>query len=215
MFPILVMSSNNETIRMARRALLTDAERDAIKNPESRENPYVAVSRVRKKINEELTEDIEILEENHQELLEELRDVVCQETMSERVGGQQGEFTENEPDTRTTAPGSHGREGRDLVERAVEQIAENWDQDKRLESRKAAAEVVLRHAIETDGYVGKEEAVERFRDEYPVSGQEETTWWRKNAREVLSEIGDYSRGYNGYQVHQKDVERFVKEGDNV
>ncbi|WP_135823212.1 hypothetical protein [Halostella litorea] len=68
---------------MARRALLTDGERDALTDPESRDNPYVAVSRVRRKIQEELPEDIEILrqhaDEHGSDLLAELRDVVCEE----------------------------------------------------------------------------------------------------------------------------------------
>lgn len=62
---------------MPRRALLTDGEREALRNPESRENPYVAVSRVRSKIQDELPRDIEVLAEHHPDLLEELREVVC------------------------------------------------------------------------------------------------------------------------------------------
>lgn len=64
---------------MTRRALLTDGERDALIHPEERENPYVTVSRVRKKIQEELPRDVEILQEHHPGLLEELREVVCKD----------------------------------------------------------------------------------------------------------------------------------------
>ena len=63
-----------------RRALLTDRERellgedhDAPKNYE-----YQAVSRVRNKIQEELVEDIEILMRRHPDLVEELKEVVCE-----------------------------------------------------------------------------------------------------------------------------------------
>lgn len=80
------MSSNQHSVRMARRALLTDAEREALQNPDSRDNPYVAVSRVRKKLNEELTEDIHILKEHHEELLAELRDVVCEGSDTDTTG---------------------------------------------------------------------------------------------------------------------------------
>lgn len=62
---------------MARRALLTESEREALQNPDEKENPYVAVSRVRKKIDEELSEDVRVLRENHDQLFAELHDVVC------------------------------------------------------------------------------------------------------------------------------------------
>ncbi|WP_053949313.1 hypothetical protein [Halolamina sediminis] len=38
---------------------------------------YQAISRVRRKIDDELTTDVEVLRENHPELYEELRQVVC------------------------------------------------------------------------------------------------------------------------------------------
>lgn len=60
-----------------RRGLLTDTERELFRDGEKTDRYYQAVSRVRRKIDEELTEDIEILEEHHPDLLEELRDVVC------------------------------------------------------------------------------------------------------------------------------------------
>jgi hypothetical protein len=45
---------------------------------ESEENPrYVAISRVRNKIQDELPEDVELLREHHPELYEELREEVC------------------------------------------------------------------------------------------------------------------------------------------
>ena len=40
---------------------------------------YEAVSRVRGRVNDELTTDIELLEEHHPELLDELREVVCED----------------------------------------------------------------------------------------------------------------------------------------
>ena len=40
---------------------------------------YQAVSRVRRKISEELPEDVALLEEHHPELFEELQEVVCEE----------------------------------------------------------------------------------------------------------------------------------------
>jgi hypothetical protein len=40
---------------------------------------YQAISEIRSRINEELSTDVEVLKENHPELLEELREVVCDE----------------------------------------------------------------------------------------------------------------------------------------
>lgn len=67
--------SNQEMAR--RRAILTDTERELIDGGEKSDRYYQAVSRIRRKINEELTEDVCLLEENHPELLEELEEVVC------------------------------------------------------------------------------------------------------------------------------------------
>lgn len=62
-----------------RRGLLTDRERELMKDPDEDEMDYryQAASRIRTKIEEELAEDVEILEEHHPELLRELQDVVC------------------------------------------------------------------------------------------------------------------------------------------
>jgi hypothetical protein len=61
------------------RALLTDTERDRLSgNSEvEKQRVYEAKSRVKRRITEELPEDIEILSKNHPELFEVLEDVVC------------------------------------------------------------------------------------------------------------------------------------------
>jgi hypothetical protein len=65
---------------MARRALLTDRERELIEREEGSDDDlrYQAASRVRRKIEEELTTDVELLEEHHPQLYEELQEVVCE-----------------------------------------------------------------------------------------------------------------------------------------
>jgi len=60
-----------------RRALLTDTERELLSSGQKTDRYYQAVSRVRKKINEELNQDIEILLENNPELLKDVQDIVC------------------------------------------------------------------------------------------------------------------------------------------
>ena len=61
------------------RALLTETERRQIADKQGRERRYQATSRVRRRIKDELTEDIAVLEEHHPDLLDELREVVCNE----------------------------------------------------------------------------------------------------------------------------------------
>lgn len=78
-----------DTGEMARRrAILTDRERELIASDddEEKEYQYQAASRIRNKIHDELTVDIEILEENHPELLGELREVVCEDRDGEGKG---------------------------------------------------------------------------------------------------------------------------------
>ena len=60
-----------------RRALLTDTERELLRSEEKSDRYYQAVSRVRRKINEELDEDIQILIKNNSDLLEEIQEIVC------------------------------------------------------------------------------------------------------------------------------------------
>jgi len=60
-----------------RRALLTDRERELIADESNDNQRYVAISRVRNKIEDELPEDIELLREHHPKLLAELEAVVC------------------------------------------------------------------------------------------------------------------------------------------
>lgn len=61
------------------RALLTDTDREYITGESGDEKRYQSASRIRRRIREELPRDVEILEENHPELLAELREVVCVE----------------------------------------------------------------------------------------------------------------------------------------
>ena len=65
---------------MARRALLTDRERELIEGGDSVDEDlrYQAISRVRRKIEDELTTDVELLRESHPDLYAELHEVVCE-----------------------------------------------------------------------------------------------------------------------------------------
>ncbi|MCG1007249.1 hypothetical protein LQ367_11655 [Halorubrum lacusprofundi] len=61
------------------RALLTDRERELIEGESESDDDlrYQAISRIRRKIEGEMTTDVEILREHHPDLYEELREVVC------------------------------------------------------------------------------------------------------------------------------------------
>ena len=66
---------------MARtRALLTERDRELLADEQNESRRYQAISEVRSRINEELTKDVQVLEEHHPELLKELRDVVCEDS---------------------------------------------------------------------------------------------------------------------------------------
>lgn len=68
------------------RAIMTDTERERIAGLEDVEEikRYQAISRVRRRIQEELTFDVEILEEHEPELYQELVDAVCPDRSDER-----------------------------------------------------------------------------------------------------------------------------------
>ena len=59
------LTTNRDRNQLARVGEITDSEH------------YQAVSRVRRRIRENMAEDIELLQEHHQGLLKELREIVC------------------------------------------------------------------------------------------------------------------------------------------
>jgi len=63
------------------RALMTETDREHITGDSdpSQDQKDQAVYRVRERIREELTQDIEILRENRPDVLEELREAVCED----------------------------------------------------------------------------------------------------------------------------------------
>jgi predicted CopG family antitoxin len=94
------------------------------------------------------------------------------------------------------------------VRRTVDSVTDSWqDSDERLATRREAARRVLRHAVETGDAVGKSsEIVTETRAELPETGQNEDTWWRKNVRNVLREVGTYHNASHGYRVDEDDLE---------
>jgi len=66
------------------RAIMTETERERIAGREDVEEikRYQAITRVRGRIKDELVKDVQVLEDHHPGLLEELRDIVCLDTDS-------------------------------------------------------------------------------------------------------------------------------------
>jgi hypothetical protein len=200
---------------MVRRALLTPHEREALRGNESGNARRVAASRVRKRLREQLPADVKILREHDREhgtdLVELLRDPL--EDQPELPTRDGGETSRTEPTTpKRSESGPVGepseREATDRSARGVvDQVAEDWERDSRFENRREAAILVLTHALESEEGVGRSsdivgEAMERF----PVEGQNRETYYRKNLRPVLSEVGEYSRGTGKYTVRDLDRE---------
>jgi hypothetical protein len=123
---------------MARRALLTDGERESLRDPDDHRNPYVAVSRVRRKINEELVDDVRLLEEHRADLLEELREAVCHEATG-RPGG-----TTPVPET----PAVDGVEETGASSTAGLSMPDLEGSGSRVEERKAALRAIVEHLEE-------------------------------------------------------------------
>jgi len=73
------------------RALLTETEREQIAGEYTRERRYQATSRVRARVREELSEDVEVLAKHHPELLAELRQVVCDDGRDGSRSGTEGD----------------------------------------------------------------------------------------------------------------------------
>lgn len=71
------MTEESHSAMAKQRALLTSTERRQIAGEKGDQRRYEATSRVRRRVKDELTEDIAVLEEHNPELLEEVREVVC------------------------------------------------------------------------------------------------------------------------------------------
>lgn len=131
-FPHVVIITVNgnivrrETMAMGRRALLTESEREAIENPDSKDNPYVAISRVRNKIDGELPRDIELLREHRPDLFEQLQAVVCDESETspepEPAPSERRDFAANDEQESTTDDEPNPVNERKQAEKRVQEL---------------------------------------------------------------------------------------------
>lgn len=72
------MCTDAQTTVARTRGLLTERDRELISDQDAGNRRYQAISEVRSRIDEEVAKDVEILAEHHPDLLEELREVVCE-----------------------------------------------------------------------------------------------------------------------------------------
>jgi hypothetical protein len=188
------MSKVKQTSMAKSRAVLTETEREQIAGEHGDDRKYQATSRARRRIKEELPRDVEILKEHNPDLLDELRDVVCDGT--DTVGTR-----ETDQDTGTISDGTADTETDETPSAAVERVAADWSEDGRKEARKKAARAVLDYAREHGG-VSKKEAKEEVYPEHKVEGQNARTWYRLNVRPVLNEVATYSQARRKYELDE-------------
>lgn len=125
-----------------RRALLTDRERELIADEDAESQRYVAISRVRTKIEDELPGDLRILKKHHPDLLEELREVVCEDVETDTS-------PPTAPDT-TPETASERSEPVDTTEEPQQTAGEQADADS-----VDALDEALREYLEANDYSPK------------------------------------------------------------
>jgi hypothetical protein len=179
------------------RALLTERERDAIRGEKSDSYRYKTRTYLRSRF-DELAADVDLLREQEPELYDELQRIVAAD------GDRQPDSTPAEAVENADQKGSEPVEesAGDTAEPmtvAVENAADGWADDGRLESRKAAARAVIEYARE-NGTISQEEAKEKVYPDNPVSGQDARTWYRKTIRPVLNEAAEYDNSARAYRL---------------
>lgn len=89
----------------------------------------------------------------------------------------------------------------DQLDDVVDEVSAGWDDDDRLEDRRAAARAAL-ELLRDRGRLGRTVATEELLPEYAVDRQDDRTWWRRTVRPVLSEVASYSRGRAEYVLEE-------------
>lgn len=189
-----------------RRALLTDRERELIADEDAGNQRYVAISRVRTKIEDELTEDLHILADKHPDLLTELREVVCEGVDEEDIAAHGSSEREKSPardphrgiESDNSNPGEMTREtGKDsgVRERVSEvDFPSSRDRTECVEAVQAAYQYLQR-----EGAASMREFVQEVMPEHPVGydvpdlqpgDRYRGAWWRKVVKPGLSALSD-------------------------
>jgi hypothetical protein len=200
-----------ESARMAeQRALLTETERQILAGErEVKDNyRYSVESRVRSRLRDRLAADVDVLREQQPEMFSLIEEVVCEGESDGGTGAPEPSPPERNPVGDASFPADD--EGGDVrlpdkidqeVADVVDRVSASWDDDARLENRRRAAMAVLQFALDTGEDVGKShQIVDAAIEAYPVEEQNRETYYLKNLRSVLSEVGNYSAAARGYTV---------------
>jgi hypothetical protein len=100
-------------------------------------------------------------------------------------------------------PGSEVPGADERIKEIVADVSESWeDAPDRLAARRDAARAALSLAFER-GSLSKSEALSDVRPNHEVDGQSNETWWRKNVRPVLQEVGEHAPG-RGYVIRDEN-----------
>lgn len=197
------MSANVRSEMAKTRAIMTETERARIAKQEDVEDikRYQAITRVRGRIKEELVEDVEVLEDHHPGLLDELREVVCEEINS-------AEDTEETPEAEDAhdarEPGENVAEEKEGIGR-LEDFPDSKDTDDCLRAIHAA-----RDFVKEEGPASMREIVAAVLPDHPLGydiPELETgeryrgAWWRRIVQPGLEELDDieFRGNYNDYQ----------------
>lgn len=184
------------------RALMTDTERERLAGLADVEQikVYQAKSRVRRRIEEELTFDVEILEERHPDLLDEIREVVCEGETEDNTPAT-GTPTESSERRREDTRLSGGREGG--VEAAVQEVGFPSTKDRA--ECVAAVEAAYVHLL-AEGTATMREFVREVMPEHPIGydvpelepGERyRGAWWRKVVKPGLEALPDVEAPSSG------------------
>lgn len=200
-----------------RRALLTEREREILSGEAdvTTNYRYSIESRVRSRLRERLPADIDLIREEYPEMFDELLyPAVCQPSTTAEVDETEDAAepveTPRDAPASTDAPEESDEEGGLLPEEigadvwaVVDEAAEGWDDDDRLEHRRQAAAHVLQYAVENEAVGRSHPVVAQIREAFPVEGQNEETYWRNNLRDdVLKKAGTHSKQKQGYVVEE-------------
>lgn len=193
------------------RAILTDREKEIIAGSAdvSDSYRYRVVTRVRKKI-ERLGRDLELLDEHHDTLGDELREAVDADGAAITQGdGADGAITaadETADESPADPDKSEPVRAEDDLTAAVERVADDWEgTSEKLEARRQAAQAVLEYVRE-NGTVSQKEAKQEVYPENPVPNQNEKTWYEKNIRPVLNEVAKYDNSERAYVLELEEDE---------
>ena len=123
------MGENDQSRMATGRALTTDTEREYLRGKHGKQRMYEARSRIKRRIRDRLTEDVESFRGDHPELLDELREVVCgpeaADTDADRLREELAECREQLAEAReqaTTTDGGTPGEVRDHLARGLDEL---------------------------------------------------------------------------------------------